>query len=210
MPTEIIAQNGMALCQDAPIAVTGCAKPETRAQLLAASLKACRRKHAAKPASRERAARKAFGAKKSNQGRQRLSRFDAMGPIRRQPLDLLAQKVHQVTGGRVGPRTPERPHAIGVQTSPGEVVRARARAATLRVRGGRVCSHASSPGVHLGADGSARHARACIRFPPTRWAASARSSHVFACMCWVDGWARRALAPRECPVRSLLAMAATT
>jgi hypothetical protein len=67
----------MALCQDAPIAVTGCAKPETRAQLLAASLKASRRKHPAKPASRERAARKAFGAKKSNQGRQRLSRFDA-------------------------------------------------------------------------------------------------------------------------------------
>jgi hypothetical protein len=45
MPTELIAQNGMAIDQNTPITATGCPKPKTRAQLYAAALKACRHKH---------------------------------------------------------------------------------------------------------------------------------------------------------------------
>lgn len=45
MPTEMIAQNGMAIHQQTPVSVTGCGKPKTRAQLLKAALRACQKKH---------------------------------------------------------------------------------------------------------------------------------------------------------------------
>ncbi len=44
MPTEFVGQNGAALHEETPIGVTGCAKALTRAQKLAAALKACRQK----------------------------------------------------------------------------------------------------------------------------------------------------------------------
>jgi len=48
--------------QQTPIAVTGCAKPKTRAQLLAAALKACHKDHnKAKRKRCEATARKAYG-----------------------------------------------------------------------------------------------------------------------------------------------------
>jgi phosphodiesterase/alkaline phosphatase D-like protein len=70
MPTEFVAQNGMEIHQTTPISVTGCAKTKTRAQKLAAALKACHKKKGSKRASCEKAARKKFGplkkAKKSS------------------------------------------------------------------------------------------------------------------------------------------------
>jgi hypothetical protein len=45
MPTEFIAQNGMAIHQQTPITVTGCPKAKTRSQILKAALRACHRKH---------------------------------------------------------------------------------------------------------------------------------------------------------------------
>ena len=47
MPTEFLAQNGAKINQNTPIGITGCAKTKktlTRAQKLAAALKACRKK----------------------------------------------------------------------------------------------------------------------------------------------------------------------
>jgi hypothetical protein len=64
MPTEMIAQNGLAIYQNTPIAVTGCAKPASRPAKLAAALKACHKKHGGKRASCERSARKRFGTVK--------------------------------------------------------------------------------------------------------------------------------------------------
>jgi hypothetical protein len=67
MPTELVAQNGLVIHQSTPIGVTGCAKKKalTRAQKLAAALKACHKKHNhAKRAVCERAARKKYGAVK--------------------------------------------------------------------------------------------------------------------------------------------------
>jgi len=61
MPTEFVAQNGAVIHQQTPIAVTGCAKPKTRAQLLAAALKACKKKAKGKRAACQRAARKRYG-----------------------------------------------------------------------------------------------------------------------------------------------------
>jgi len=45
MPTLFKASNGLQINEQVPIAVTGCAKPKTRAQLYAAALRACRHKH---------------------------------------------------------------------------------------------------------------------------------------------------------------------
>jgi hypothetical protein len=61
MPTEFVAQNGLVIHQQTPIAVTGCAKPKTRAQLYAAALKACHTKHNhAKRRKCEKSARKTY------------------------------------------------------------------------------------------------------------------------------------------------------
>jgi hypothetical protein len=65
MPTEFVAQNGAVIHQTTKIAVTGCKKPKTRAQMYAAALKACHRKHGAKRAACVRAVRKKFGPVKS-------------------------------------------------------------------------------------------------------------------------------------------------
>ncbi len=45
MPSEFTAQNGALIAQSTPIAITGCAKPPSRAQLLAKALRSCRSKH---------------------------------------------------------------------------------------------------------------------------------------------------------------------
>jgi hypothetical protein len=62
MPTELIAQNGAAIHQNTKISTTGCkAKASlTRAQKLAAALKACKRKSKGKRAACARAARRQF------------------------------------------------------------------------------------------------------------------------------------------------------
>ena len=65
MPTFLKAQNGIEIHQNTPVAVTGC-KGLTRAQKLAAALKACHRKHGKKRAACEKAARKAYGARKAS------------------------------------------------------------------------------------------------------------------------------------------------
>jgi hypothetical protein len=67
MPTELIAQNGATIDQSTPIAINGCAKKKslTRAQKLAAALKACHKKHNhAKRAACERQARRKYGVVK--------------------------------------------------------------------------------------------------------------------------------------------------
>ncbi|HTC73278.1 MAG TPA: hypothetical protein VK655_10350, partial [Solirubrobacteraceae bacterium] len=66
MPTLFKAQNGLEINQNTPIAITGCAKPRTRAQLLAAALRACHNKKAHTRAVCEKAARKAHGARKAS------------------------------------------------------------------------------------------------------------------------------------------------
>jgi hypothetical protein len=71
MPIIFKAQNGLEIHQNTPIAVTGCPKAKTRAQLLAAALTACRKKHGRGRASCEKAARKAYGARVSNKKRKR-------------------------------------------------------------------------------------------------------------------------------------------
>lgn len=64
MPTEFIAQNGAEIHQATKIAVTGCAKAPSKAQLLAKALKACHKKKShGKRAACERQARKRYGAK---------------------------------------------------------------------------------------------------------------------------------------------------
>jgi hypothetical protein len=63
MPTELIAQNGAVIHQSTKIAVSGCkAKAPSKAQKLAAALKACKRKGKGKRASCAKAARRRFGA----------------------------------------------------------------------------------------------------------------------------------------------------
>ena len=69
MPTEFIAQNGMEIHQITPIGVTGCKKSLTRAQRLAAALKACHKKKGSKRTSCEKAARKKFGPLKKGKGK---------------------------------------------------------------------------------------------------------------------------------------------
>jgi len=63
MPTEFVAQNGLEIHQNTPITITGCpkAKTFTRAQKLAAALKACEKKAKGKRAACARQARKKYG-----------------------------------------------------------------------------------------------------------------------------------------------------
>ncbi len=63
MPTEFLAQNGLKINQNTPIAVTGCAKHRalTRAQKLARALKACSRKAKSKRAGCVKQARRTYG-----------------------------------------------------------------------------------------------------------------------------------------------------
>jgi hypothetical protein len=63
MPSEFTAQNGAVLRQSTKIAVTGCKKKKTRAQLLSAALKSCHKKAHAKRAACERQARRRYGVK---------------------------------------------------------------------------------------------------------------------------------------------------
>ena len=69
MPIRFKAQNGLEITQNTPVGVTGCGKAKTRAQLLAAALKACHKdKNKAKRKRCEATARKRYGppAKKAN------------------------------------------------------------------------------------------------------------------------------------------------
>jgi hypothetical protein len=68
MPTELVAQNGAVINQATAISISGCAKKKalTRAQKLAAALKACHKKHNhAKRRACERTARRKYGAGRS-------------------------------------------------------------------------------------------------------------------------------------------------
>jgi hypothetical protein len=66
MPTELVAQNGAVIHQTTNIAVTGCPKSKTRAQLRVAALKACRKKQGrARRAACERAVRNRYRAPKT-------------------------------------------------------------------------------------------------------------------------------------------------
>jgi uncharacterized repeat protein (TIGR01451 family) len=66
MPTAFVAQNGAEIHQSTPITVTGCAKTKalSRAQKLAAALKACKKKAKGKRAACEKAAHKRYGSVK--------------------------------------------------------------------------------------------------------------------------------------------------
>jgi hypothetical protein len=62
MPTRFVAQNGLEINQNTHIAVTGCAKKKlTRAQKLAAAIKACKRKPKHKRAACVREAHRKYG-----------------------------------------------------------------------------------------------------------------------------------------------------
>jgi hypothetical protein len=63
MPTEFLAQNGAKINESTPVSVTGCAKAKalTRAQKLAAALKACNKKAKSKRAPCRTSARKRYG-----------------------------------------------------------------------------------------------------------------------------------------------------
>jgi hypothetical protein len=73
MPTLMEAQNGIAIHQNTPIGVTGCGKKagQTRAQKLAAELRACKKKPKAKRAQCTRAARKKFAPLKKSRKRKK-------------------------------------------------------------------------------------------------------------------------------------------
>ncbi len=76
MPTDFVAQNGAVLDQSTKIAVTGCAKTaraktSTRAQKLAAALRACRKARKGRRAACEKAARKRYGAVNTKQKRKK-------------------------------------------------------------------------------------------------------------------------------------------
>jgi hypothetical protein len=80
MPTEMIAQNGAAIYQNTKIVATGCkAKALTRAQKLAAALRACKKKHGGKRAACAKAARRQF-ASASRAGRVSQRRGAASAP----------------------------------------------------------------------------------------------------------------------------------
>jgi hypothetical protein len=70
LPTHFKASNGLEINQNTRVAVTGC-KGLTRAQKLAAALRACHKKHGHKRISCERAARKAYGAKNASRKHRR-------------------------------------------------------------------------------------------------------------------------------------------
>ncbi len=63
MPTLFKASNGLEIHQQTPVTITGCAKASTRAQKLAAALKACRNyaKHGSERAACEAEARRRYG-----------------------------------------------------------------------------------------------------------------------------------------------------
>ena len=64
MPSEFTAQNGALIAQSTPMAITGCAKPLSRAQQLAKALRSCRSKHnKAKRRSCEAQARRKYAQK---------------------------------------------------------------------------------------------------------------------------------------------------
>jgi hypothetical protein len=66
MPTLLVAQNGAEIHQQTPITVTGCPKAKTRAQLYAAALTACHKKHNhSKRQACERQARRKYGPVKN-------------------------------------------------------------------------------------------------------------------------------------------------
>jgi hypothetical protein len=73
MPTEFLAQNGAKIDQSTSISVTGCAKKKalTRAQKLAAALKACNKRAKGKRAACRASARKKYGpvARKKTKGK---------------------------------------------------------------------------------------------------------------------------------------------
>jgi hypothetical protein len=76
MPTEFVAQNGAKINQSTSISVTGCAKKKalTRAQKLAAALKACNRRAKGKRAACRASARKRYGpikARNKTKGKRR-------------------------------------------------------------------------------------------------------------------------------------------
>jgi hypothetical protein len=62
IPTTITAQNGARITQNTPVVVTGCPKPLSNAQKLAAALKACKKKPKRQQKACERAARKAYAS----------------------------------------------------------------------------------------------------------------------------------------------------
>jgi hypothetical protein len=64
MPTEFLAQNGAKINESTSVSVTGCAKAKalTRAQKLAAALKACKKKAKSKRAACNAIARKRYGS----------------------------------------------------------------------------------------------------------------------------------------------------
>jgi hypothetical protein len=64
LPTHFKASNGLEVNQETAVAVTGC-KRLTRAQKLAAALKACHKKRGKKRAACQRAAHRNYGAKKA-------------------------------------------------------------------------------------------------------------------------------------------------
>jgi hypothetical protein len=67
IPTAFAGQNGAVIKQNTPISVSGCAKTKalTRAQKLAAALKACKKKAKGKRAACDAAARKRYGKRTS-------------------------------------------------------------------------------------------------------------------------------------------------
>jgi hypothetical protein len=71
IPTAFTGQNGAEIHQSTPIKVSGCAKSKslTRAQKLAAALKACKKKAKGKRTACEAAARKRYGAAKGAKGK---------------------------------------------------------------------------------------------------------------------------------------------
>jgi hypothetical protein len=69
MPTLFKASNSAEIHQNTRIAITGCPKTKTRAQLLKAALKACHRKHGQKRATCEQAAHKHYGARAARRSR---------------------------------------------------------------------------------------------------------------------------------------------
>jgi hypothetical protein len=75
MPNEFVAQNGAVIRRNTPVKVTGCAKTKalTRAQKLAAALKAChKKKNKARRASCERQAHRKYGTVKTkNKGKKK-------------------------------------------------------------------------------------------------------------------------------------------
>jgi hypothetical protein len=75
MPTEFTAQNGAVLKQNTAIAVSGCPKAKTAAQLraakLAAALKACHKKHGSKRSGCEKLAHKRYNPLKKKPSRKK-------------------------------------------------------------------------------------------------------------------------------------------